>query len=515
MVAQWVEPSPDSALWFVGDEWEATEAQWAREDLISFVRRLSPAYRPAAHHFLIADALERVTRREIDRLLIVMPPRHGKSTLASRYFPAWYLGQRPNDRVMATSYADRLAYRFGRFTRNVMQSPGNPFGLRLAPDSKSAEQWDLDGHAGGYLAAGVGGSITGEGANLLLIDDPTKNAQEADSETFRERAIEWYQDTAYPRLEADGAVVVIGTQWREDDLQGWLIDQQAHGGDTWTVLRLPAIAGVDDPLGRAPGEALWPEKYPVERLLRTKAAMTSRMWQAQYQASPQPSEGGTFKRHWWRFWHHPTFPLPPVLVKLADGTLHLCLTVPLPPRFDDQLQSWDMSFRQTVAGSYTVGQVWGRTGAGAYLVDQYRARVDFPDAVLAVRAMTAKHPAAHAKLVENKANGPAIVATLRGEVTGMIEVEPDGGKEARANAVTPFVEAGNVYLPHPDIAPWVTALIDEAAAFPHGANDDQVDGLSQGLARLLAGGTHAGMVAESYAHVGEGGHDDDDIWGSL
>jgi len=180
--------------------------------------------------------------------------------------------------------------------------------------------------------------------------------------------------------------------------------------------------------------------------------------------------------------------------------------------FDDQAQSWDMSFRETTAGSYTVGQVWGRTGPGAYLVDQYRGRVDFPDAVTAVRSLSAKHPRAFAKYVENKANGPAVVSTLQSEIPGLIEVEPDGGKVARANAITPFVEAGNVYLPHPDLAPWVTAFIDEAAAFPNAANDDQVDAMSQGVIRLLGGKSGGAAVAESYAHVGEADHDDDP-WG--
>lgn len=260
------------------------------------------------------------------------------------------------------------------------------------------------------------------------------------------------------------------------------------------------------------GALLAPERFGPVEVAEAKVRLGAFAYAGQMQQHPSPSEGGAFKRRWWRFWHEPDRVLPPVVVRGQDGAVHVCPCVPLPPVFDDALQSWDMSFRETTAGSYTVGQVLGRTGAGAYLVDQYRARVDFPDAVLAVRSMAARWPVAHAKLVENKANGPAVVATLRGEISGLIEVEPDGGKVARANAVTPFVEAGNVYLPHPDLAPWVTALIDEAAAFPNGTNDDQVDALSQGLARLLGGGHGGGMVAESYADVGEGDRDEDP-WG--
>lgn len=343
--------------------------------------------------------------------------------------------------------------------------------------------------------------------NCIIIDDPLRSAADADSETIRDGLWEWYQGTIRTRLEPGGAIIVTATRWHADDLTGRLLDAEARGGETWRHLHFPALDEV--------GDALWPERWPLAELNAIRGAIGTRAWQAQYQGAPTAEEGGTFKRRWWRFWHHQGQPLPPVPVRGADGALHLCPCVPLPPRFDAAAQSWDMSFRETKAGSYTVGQVWGRTGAGAYLVDQYRGRVDFPDAVLAVRSLSAKHPQAAAKYVENKANGPAIVSVLRGEIPGLVEVEPDGGKVARANAVTPFVEAGNVHLPHPDLAPWVTALIDEAAAFPNGANDDQVDAMSQGLARILAGGSGGGMVAESYAHVGEVAHDDDDLWGRL
>ncbi len=498
MVAQAIQ-TQDDYLWMVGPEWDALDGAWARDELISFIRRLSPRYRPTWFHFLISEKLRAVLDGEISRLILILPPRHGKSTLCSRYFPAWYLGNKPENRIIATSYADRLAHRFGRFTRNVMQDPAYPFALQLARDSKSAEQWDIAEHAGGYMAAGVGGSITGEGADILLIDDTVKGSQEADSEAFRERSIEWYTETAYPRLEPGGAVVMIGTRWREDDLIGYVMDQQTKGGDQWEIVLLPAI--------NEAGEPLWPERYGLDELHRRKANMTTRMWEAQFQGRPSAEEGGAFKRHWWRFWHFAGQPLAPVTVRAADGRYHVCRASALPPTFDDHLQSWDFTFKETTSGSYVVGQVWGATGAYRYLTDQYRARVDFPDSVLAVQAMSAKHPGAVRKLIESKANGSAVVATLRGKVAGLIEVEPQGGKEARANAVTPFVEGGNVFLPHPDIASWVDSFIQECAAFPYGKNDDVVDAMSQALLRF---GASEASTASSYSYIGDDAKDDDD-----
>lgn len=497
----------EEIAWLTGDAWDAQERLWAQDDLISFIRRLSPAYRPAWFHFKIADALRRVATGECKRLMIVMPPRHGKSTLASRYFPAWFLGLNPDSRIIATSYASRLAERFSRFSRNVVSDPKYPFDVSLAKDSRSADVWDLHAHAGGYISAGVGGSITGEGANVLLIDDPVKGAKESDSPTTRENTIEWFQETAYPRLEAGGAIVMIGTRWRDDDLLGFVLKQQEQGGDRWEVLHFPAV--------NHQGEALWPEKYPIPELMLRKNNMTSRSWAAQYQGNPIPDEGGTFKQWWWSFWHYPGQPLPPVTVKGPSGASIQKAPVSLPTRWDGQSQSWDMSFKETDDGSYVVGQVWGSHGAGRWLLDQYRARVDFTQTVLAVRALTARWPTTRAKYIENKANGPAVISTLRREIPGIIEVEPEGSKEARANAMSYFVEAGNVYLPHPMIAPWVTTFIEECARFPLGENDDQVDALTQAL---LKTNTSAVGRTRSTSYTGNGmgrEADEEAKWGGV
>lgn len=191
------------------------------------------------------------------------------------------------------------------------------------------------------------------------------------------------------------------------------------------------------------------------------------------------------KRKWWRFWHLPGQPLPPVVVRLADGTLHECPVVERPRKFDQVLDSWDMAFKDTKASAFVVGQVWGRVAADKFLLDQVRAKLNFPKTVAAVRDLTGKWPLSTAHLVEDKANGPAVIASLRSEIAGIVEIEPDGSKEARAAAVSPQIEAGNVYLPHPLLFEWVEALIDECATFPNGAYADQVDALTQALIRML------------------------------
>lgn len=437
-----------------------------RRRLLAFTRRMFPGYQTAPHHRKIAEALEAVERGEIDRLMITVPPRHGKSLLASEHFPVWFLGRNPDKRIIACSHTAQLAYTFSRRARNKITDPAWPFSDVVIADDKGAVQaWDIEGRQGGYIAAGVGGPVVGSGAHVLLIEDPVKSAADADSETKREAIWEWYTGTAYHRLEPPGAIIVIMTRWHEADLAGRLLAEQATGGDQWTVIDFPAIAEEPDDIGRQAGDALWPEKYDVAALERIRRNAGSRVWQALYQGAPSPAEGGMFKRHWWRYWKPRGANLPPIAVKLPDGTTDHRYAIEQPPWWDNAAQSWDMTFKTTQTGSYVVGLVAGTYGANGYLIDRYRERTDFPGTIAAFHALTAKHPQIAAKLIEDKANGPAVISTLGGHVSGIIAVGVDGSKEARAHSSTARVEAGNWYLPHPAIAPWVTEFIDELAGF--------------------------------------------------
>jgi len=232
-----------------------------------------------------------VARGEIKRLMICMPPRHGKSELASRRFPAWYLGQKPQGQIIAASYNSDLANDFGREVRNIVASPeyGKLFKAQLAQDSKAANRWHTD-DGGMYVAAGVGTAITGRGADVLLIDDPFKDRQEADSELKRKSVWDWYTSTAYTRLMPGGAIIVINTRWHDDDLSGRLLAEQETGGDEWDVLSLPAI--------NTKGEALWPEWYALDRLEQIRSVLPARDWNALYQQNPIPDDGDYFKAGW-------------------------------------------------------------------------------------------------------------------------------------------------------------------------------------------------------------------------
>jgi len=285
----------------------------AREDLIGFTTYTFPGFEVARHHSVIASKLEAVERGEIDRLMIFCPPRHSKSELASRRFPAWFLGRHPGNQIICCSYGDDLAHEFGRDVRNIVA--GDEFSrvypnVSLAPDSKAANRWKT-GQGGSYLAAGVGSGITGRGAHVLLIDDPHKDRAEANSQTVRDGIWNWYRSTAYTRLMPGGAIVLIQTRWHEDDLAGRLLQAQENGGDRWEVVSLPAVAGDNDPLGRASGEALWPAWYPVETLERIRAALTVKAGNLEfvslYQQEPQAEEGDFFQRGWirWYPWGRP------------------------------------------------------------------------------------------------------------------------------------------------------------------------------------------------------------------
>ena len=414
---------------------------------------------PARHLLYTSEKLVDVAARRIKRLIIEEPPRHGKSELASKYFPAWYLGNYPDERVILTSYEADFASSWGRKARDLTEEHGEGiFGIQVRQSSSAANRWDIQGHAGGMITAGVGGPITGKGGDIVIIDDPFKNAQEANSQTIRDRVWDWYQSTLYTRLEPNGALIIIMTRWHEDDLVGRLLNPEYGPVEDWEIVSLPAVAETGDLLGRAEGEALWPSRYNLEALARIKATLGSYWWNALYQQRPSPPKGSIFQRDWWRYYTE------------------------VPERFDEVLQSWDLTFKETKSGSYVVGQVWGRVGVSCYLLDQVRARMDFTPTLRAIQSLSDRWPMAHLKLIEDAANGPAVISSLKQKVPGIIPVKPDGSKVARAHAVSPGVEAGNVYLPRE--APWLREYIEELSAFPNGAHDDQVDCTTQALKRL-------------------------------
>ena len=420
-------------------------------------------WEPAPHLDLLTEKLLDVAERRTLRLLVQMPPRHGKSECTSANFPAWYVGRYPGRRVMLASYEHDFAATWGAKARDKFYEWGDQlWGFTVKKGKESADGWETT-VGGGMVCAGVGGPLMGRGADLLIIDDPVKSAEEADSDSYRERAWNWYRGTAYTRLEPQGAVVLVMTRWHEDDLAGRILAEMRKGGDQWEVISLPAIAEEGDVLGRKVGSALWPERYPVQSLEAIQTSVGPYWWDALYQQRPSPPGGALFKEGWWHYYPY------------AD----------LPEKFDTVVQSWDMAFKGGVKNDYVVGQVWGAKGARVFLLDQVRGRMDFAESVRIVEALSVKWPAAHWKFIEEAANGAAVISALQLKVRGVYGVRPEGGKRARANAVLPLVAAGNVWLPMPAEQPWVDEFVAECRRFPYGAHDDQVDAMTQGLKHFL------------------------------
>ncbi|KIL72702.1 phage terminase large subunit [Bacillus badius] len=414
------------------------------------------------HTEFICEHLEPVANGEQRFIMIEMPPRHGKSMTVTESFPSYFISKNPEKRVIAASYSDSLARKFGRLNRQKVEEYGRAlFDVEISSVNAAQNNWGIQGKRGGMIATGIGGSITGEGADLLLIDDPFKNAEEANSNTIREKVWAEWESTLSTRLHKGGSVVVIMTRWHEDDIIGRLLERSPY---TWQRLRLPAIAeDEDDALGREVGEPLCPELgFDEEWAENKKIEVGSRTWAALFQQRPSPAGGNIFNRHWWKFY----------------------MPEDLPRIWDKQAQSWDCTFKDSKTSDFVVGQVWGKKQANFYLLDQDRNRMNLPETLKAIRHMSEKWPDAKAKYVEDKANGPAVIQMLQDEISGLIAVNPEGGKEVRANAVSPLVEAGNVYLPHPSIAPWVNDFIEEATAFPNGKHDDMVDAATQALNKL-------------------------------
>lgn len=469
---------------------EARAHQWATPGELAAA--VDPTTRQTPALELIDQALVDMEAGDTDRLIISMPPQEGKSTRVTKIGPLWALTRNPDRRIVVVSYGADLANQFGREIRAmIVNNQGEDgtldLGLRIAPDNGAVSNWGLDGHRGGVRSIGLAGGITGRPADWLFIDDPIANREQANSVAFRERAKSFWTSTGSTRLAPGAPVVLILTRWHQDDLAGWLLDRE--DGHRWRVINIPAQAdhnpalGETDPLGRKPGEYLQSARInertgqprgPAE-WEAVKVQAGSRDWAALYQGRPSPAAGDVWQRDWWGSYSTPLWldrPNGSKFVPRAQGGGVL-------------IQSWDMTFKDTKASDFVVGQVWFTDGVEAFLLDQVRARLAFPATVKAVVELSARWPQAVLKLVEDKANGPAVIAALRRRVPGLVAEEPHGSKESRAQAVAAFIEAGNVHLPDPALAPWVGEFLEEAAAFPNGAHDDQVDAASQALTRLL------------------------------
>lgn len=438
----------------------------ARKGLSYFTLHTKPDYLLGWVHKEICDELDRflqdVADKKSPRLIITMPPRSGKSELVSRRFPAFALGRNPELQIIATSYSSDLSQRFNRDVQRVIDDE-KYFDLfpntrlsnsRVRTDSRgsyirTSDLFEIVGHAGAYRSCGVGGGITGQGADILIIDDPIKDRAQAGSKTIRDSIWDWYTSTAYTRLSPGGGVIVMATRWHTDDLIGRLIQRMGEG-DTFRIVNYPAIAEHDELHCKA-GEALHPERYPLSTLLQIQKTIGSRDWEALYQQHLVPDGGALFKLEWFRRW----------------------TATSLPPEFDHTLMSWDMTFKDSKNSDYVVGQVWGKKGPNFYLLDQVRGQWDFVKTKEMVRVLAHKWPRVVRKLVEDKANGSAVISELKSTVSGFVPITPTESKEARASSVTPYFEAGNVFIPEDSAAPWVPHYVSELLEFPAGSHDDQ------------------------------------------
>jgi len=417
--------------------------------------------------------------------MIFQPPRTGKSELVTRRLPALALGLNPNLKIIAASYAGDLANSFNSDAQQIMESqryrdrfPNTHLPTisnfknkdkfkqtsslveTLVPDKEKPGYGKKVGY---YKTVGVGGSLTGFGFDIGIIDDPFKNRKEADSQVVREAVYNWYASTFLTRAERNARFLITLTRWHADDLAGRLLKK---GG--WEVITLPHTKDEEyreyDP--REYGEILWPWKFGPEEIAFMRREGGPREWASIHQQNPQQEGGNIVKRGWWKYYDPQK----------------------LPRNFDQIIQSWDFTFKNTDHADYVVGGIWGRKGPDKYLLDLVRRRAGFLESLSMIRTMTAKWPEAYQKVIEEKANGAAIIDSLKKKLVGITPFNPDkhGSKEARAHAVSGQIEAGNVLLP--EGAPWVHDYIEEWSAFPNGKNDDQVDMTTQALLKMSASG---------------------------
>lgn len=429
----------------------------------------------APHLELLDRKLIELAARKIRRLIVTMPPRHGKSQLCSRYFPAWYIGKNPDHKVILCSYEANFAADWGAKARDILEQHGRElFNVTVRHDSSARDDWKIVGKEGGMVTAGVGGPITGRGADLLIIDDPIKNAAEANSETFRQRVWDWWLSTALTRVEPDGVVLLIMTRWHELDLVGQLLKQNADGddevGEQWHVLNLPAIAEHGDQLGRPPGEALWPARWPLSKLTARMKRLGSYVWNALFQQRPAAQEGNLFKRAW--------------LKQIDDHA----------PRDIQLVRHWDLAATKQRPGSdpdYAAGVLMGMEADSFYIIDIQHFR-DSPQAVEQRLMQTARSDGVEVPIRIEQEPGSASKLYIDSLARKLPQYDVRGipvstDKVTRARPFSAACERGSVHLVR---GQWIDGFIEEICTFPHAAHDDRVDaatGAYNALARELDG----------------------------
>ena len=396
-----------------------------------------------------------------------LPPQHGKSMHITETLPSYFLGHFPQHGCIEVSYNDDFASKFGSKNKDKIKLYGKEvFGVEINKDTNAKGEWDvIDSNTGnktrgGMISRGILSGITGSSlGDLIIIDDPIKTREEANSETQRDKIWEEWKDSVSTRIHPGAIIILIMTRWHEDDLWGRLDNSEYAKPLPWNNYNLPLEAENDDVLGRKEGEPLWPDRYGYDFIEERRCYLQS--FNSLYQGRPSAQEGNKFKRIWWQYYDV----LPKIAVKIL---------------------SVDASFKDTKESAKVSIQVWGKAGPNMYMIDTINTKMGFIATITAIKNMLAKHPDIKAKYIEDKANGPAIIEVMRQNIPGIIPVKADnstGGKVARAEAITPFCEAGNIYLPRYET--FTNDFIEEVSSFPNGKYKDQVDAFTQAIAKLM------------------------------
>ena len=443
---------------------ELETAEKAKENFLDFVKAVWPEFIGGYHHKKIAEKFQLLKDKKLKRLIVNMPPRHTKSEFASFLLPAWIMGHAPKTKIIQATHTGELAFRFGRKVRNLMDHEDYKRvfkDVELSADSKAAGRWETN-HGGEYFATGVGGAITGRGADLLIIDDP-HSEQDALSETAFDNAYEWYTSGPRQRLQPGGIIVIVMTRWSTKDLTGRLMGAQKEiKADQWEVIEFPAIFPKT-------GNPIWPEFWKKDELLSVKASLNEQKWQAQWQQQPTSEEGSIIKREWWMKWESST---PP------NSIQHV-------------IQSYDTAYSKKETADYSAITTWGvftsESDGKVYLIllDAVKGRWEFPELK---RKALAKYKEYEPEtiIIEAKASGLPLTHELRQIGIPVTNFTPSKGndKHVRVNAVAPVFEAGQIWVPDER---WAQEVIEECAAFPFGDNDDYVDSTTQAVLRFRQG----------------------------